>query len=269
MKKSSTQLVVAAIVSILTLSALSARALTDTNSNDPYNGGSNPEFSAISSSDLLENSSSSLSSVSFTKTANTAVITTLNSGINDGLSVVNGFGDSTYYAYNSNPGAKANLIPGNELAGGAEITFNLNTSVNTLGYNINSINSIAGWTDHASVADQNFTLAYSTVAAPLVFIPVTSVAYNPYNPTSDSSDGGGVASLVSLTSLNLVGVKALQFDYTADPTSAGTGDSGTGIWLQEIDATGSATIPEPSTWAMMIVGAAGVVVLSLRRLVRA
>jgi hypothetical protein len=272
MKKRSNQLIVSAVVSMFLIPSLSARAVTPAENFYLYNSGSNTAFSAISSTDLLENGSTALSGVSFSKTASTNLVTTLNSGINDGLSVVNAFGDSTYYGYNdaANGGtAKSALIDNNALAGGATITFNLNTSASPLGYTINGINTIAGWGDHASVADQNYTLSYSTVANPSLFINLSTVTYNPNDPINDNSGGGGVATEVSFTSLDLVGVAALKFNFTADPTSAGYGNSATGIWLQEIDATGVATVPEPGTWAMMIVGAAGVVVLSLRRLVRA
>jgi len=287
MRKSSSLRFSALLGSALLISVLSARAqvvvtpteslLTDWTTNSIIQ-----QIGIGASTSLLEAGSPTFSSLTANNPANTSLsgigISTYNSGLNDGLDIgSNGGGDygaSAYYGYNSSSNggaAKANLIVGNELGNGGEVvTFNLNTGNSAAGYDINSVDTIAGWTDHASVSNQNYTLAYSLVGSPTSFTTLTSVAYNPNNPVSDSESSGGYASEVSLTDLDLTGVAALQFTFTPDPTSVGYGPSGTGLWMQEVQAFGAATaVPEPSTWAMMVVGAAGVVVLSLRRKLRA
>jgi len=251
----------ATILALTTLGSLTALAVNPSENVYSYNGGSNAAFDAISSTDLLESGSSTFGSMTATKAASTDIVTTENSGLNDGLSLLSGFGNSTYYGYNdpsNGGGAKANLIDGNQLGdGGVTVTFNLNTSVNTLGYDITGINTIAGWQDHASVANQDYTVSYSTIADPTLFLSLGSVSYNPNDPTNDDPGDGGVATEVSFTSLSLTGVAALQFHFTADPTSLGYGDSATGTWYQEVDAFGTPTVPEPGTWAMCGIALAG------------
>jgi len=260
-----------------------ARAqVSEMDSESALNAGqwnSNTQIEAISSfgsSDLLLAGSPSFLSLEANNPANTSVIATSNSGLNDGLSIGSNadeddYAASAYYAYNYGSQPKGSLITGDELGNGGEIlTFDLNLTNSPAGYDIDSVNTIAGWTDHASVANQNFTLAYSLVSDPTSFITLTSVAYNPNDPTNDNPGGGGVATEVSLTNVDLSCVAALQFTFTPDPTSTGNanGDNtGTGLWLQEIDANGTETspVPEPDTWALMVVGAAGAAVLSLRR----
>jgi hypothetical protein len=257
-----------ALVAGLFLSSLSAQTVHETASNSSLTSGhwnTNTQINAISSSDLLEAGSITFSSLTANNPANTSIpgIATMNSGLNDGLSIGNSadYAASAYYAYNYTHGAvtaKGSLIVGSELAGGEVLTFDLNTAHSPYGYDINSVNTIAGWTDHASVSNQNYTLAYSLVSAPGTFITLTSVAYNPNDPTADNPGGGGVATEVSLTNVDLSHVADLRFTFTPDPTSLGGGPSGTGLWLQEIDSFGSPTAtPEPGTWALLILSLGG------------
>ena len=275
-----------AAVLLLAVSALSARAqVTETDNESPLTSWASnsiiQQIPAGASTSLLEAGSSSFSTLTG-PTANTVggALPTMLTGLNDGKDIgTNGgsdWGASAYYAYNFGSTPKANLIDGDDFTGGpngnaAVFTFNLSLSNSPLGYDINSVDTFAGWTDHASVANQNYTLAYELVGSDS-FIPLTSVAYNPNNPVNENNVNGGPgdASEVSLTNLDLTGVAAIQFSFTPDPTSTGNANNdntGTGIWLQEIQAFGSATtaVPEPATWATMFFGMAALALFQFRR----
>jgi len=144
-----------------------------------------------------------------------------------------------------------NGVVGTALAKDPVVTFTLNTSVATgspLGYDLTSITSIYGWNNYPSMTDQDYTVSYSTVAAPTVFMTLYSVLYNPYPATNSQSVAD--ASEVNLTNLTGAdGVGALRFSFVVDGTQAGQ-------MIQEIDVDGTpvAATPEPSTWALMGLG---------------
>jgi hypothetical protein len=128
-------------------------------------------------------------------------------------------------------------------------TFALDLSVNTNGYDITSINSIAGWTDVR--IDQKYTLLYSTAAAPTTFISLGTFTYSPAGQTGTSDR----SSEITLTATGLTNVAALQFNfqtpggYASDETT-----------YREIDAFGVASplavavVPEPSAYALILCG---------------
>ena len=144
-----------------------------------------------------------------------------------------------------------NGVSGSALASDPVVTFTLNTSVATgspHGYDLTSITSIYGWNNYPSMTDQDYTISYSTVADPTVFIPLYSVLYNPYAATNVQSFAD--ASEVNLTNLTGAdGVGALRFSFKVDGTQSGQ-------MIQEIDVDGTpvAATPEPSTWALMGLG---------------
>jgi hypothetical protein len=149
----------------------------------------------------------------------------------------------------------------------ATATYDLNVTVNVLGYDLTSIKSFMGWaTVSAAQANQTYTIEVSTVGSAF-YTSLATVAYKPFNDTdsptdyetfvtvSDSVPGGVLAT----------GVDSIRFTFT-DPIGVnGVADgSGTveGTLIREIDVFGTATIPEPSA-AILALG--GLLFLGRRR----
>jgi hypothetical protein len=249
MKKS---LIAAAFVAVVFLTSFAAHATvmeTDVSAHAPQpmvNGqivpGDETTYDGnIQNNDLLTGAtitSSNNNSSSVTPDFGTAL-----TGINDGLASSQGNGaNETYFANNlaPNPG-------GGSLNTDPVVTFTLDTSVNTQGYTLTSINSIYGWQNFVTLVDQDFTVSYQTVGS-TGFTLLATVAYNPY-ATDNDFNGDSSASQVTLTNLTgAVGVDAIQFAFT--PFSDATGEQ-SGQMIREIDVDGTPTVPEPSTWALM------------------
>ena len=241
----------AAFVVAVSLTSLSARAVTETDLHvdGPGTGGhsigAEGTYDAnISNSDLL----SGLPAAAFTLTAGpdyqgpkTAVA--------DGTASSNNDGSKNLYFGVS--------IAGTSLKSDPVLTIALNTSVNTLGYDLTSINSIYGWQNFHSFSDQDYTISYSTVAAPTVFTLLATVAYNPFAPGGDPDEAANPQSASQVTLTNLagaVGVADIQFAFT--PYTSPAGNEQNGQMIREIDVFGTPTltVPEPSTYALMGLG---------------
>jgi hypothetical protein len=167
-------------------------------------------------------------------------------GINDGTATSGGGATDTYYQGAANFGAthNLNLDP--------TVTYTFDTSVNTLGYNINSIQSIYGWQDNQSFSDQDYTITYTLVGSSTPVL-LGNVAFNPFNPATDQSGGAEDSSWADLTNLGLSGVSSISFQFTPY-TSPGGREQGAQL-IREIDVFGEATtVPEPATWAMLLLG---------------
>jgi len=144
-------------------------------------------------------------------------------------------------------GAKAAGIAND---GHSWITYTLDTSVNTAGYDLSSIDVFHGWRD--SGRDMcDYDVSFSTVAAPTTFADLYSDAQ--YNPASDYGRTGVIVEPTDLAT----GVKAVRIDIYAQYGLKG---------YSEIDVVGEATpaagpvIPEPSTlaiWALGLLGLLG------------
>lgn len=138
--------------------------------------------------------------------------------------------------------------------------FNVGAGGSSTGYNITSVVSTYGWHDHASFSDQDYSIAYSTVANPTVFIPLTSVAFNPFDPSNDSAPAGSQfnSSQVTVTDSSGVlasGVADLQFTFSPYFNVAGLEQAGQVI--REIDVNGVATsVPEPAVCGLVLSGLA-------------
>jgi hypothetical protein len=230
---------IAVLVTALSLTSLSARALTET---DVTTGSGGPSVETaydgnISASDLLTGATITTNGVA-------ADLGSYN-GINDGAAQPgNDVSNSLYFGHN---------LAGSNLDLGPVATFTLNTSVNTLGYTLTSVNSIYGWQNFESVVDQDYTISYSTVTDP-TFTLLASVIYAPFDPATENSNGDPndhAATQVTLTDLgNITGVNAIQIAFNAYTTPGNVEQNGQ--MIREIDVFGTPTaVPEPSTWALM------------------
>jgi hypothetical protein len=135
------------------------------------------------------------------------------------------------------------------------ITYDLNTTLNPAGYDIRSVQTIHAWTNNSGhQKNQNYTMDVSTVSGGAGFSPIATVAYLPFDEVSQSG-----ASKVNITEdatgILATGVDQIRFTYTI-PTPSGSQASPT---IREIDIFGTATIPEPSSTALLGLGALGLV----------
>jgi hypothetical protein len=127
------------------------------------------------------------------------------------------------------------------------VEFYLDTTVNTLGYNITNINTYAAWSDTGRDAQQ-YTISYSVVGS-ADWVSYDSVTHNETNPGGD-----GIISLVTW-SMNWTGVDAVKFVAPDNVENNGVG-------LGEIDVIGTA-VPEPAT--MMLLGLGALAVLKKKK----
>jgi hypothetical protein len=187
----------------------------------------------------------------------------------DGTDPTQTFFGTTHFgtAYGQNFGNSLNYDP--------IVTYTLGSSVT--GYTINSIQSIFGYTNESSFADQNFTIKYTTVGD-ATWQTLAAVTYNPFAPPATDVLSGTGATDVTLTGNALgttplaVGVNEIQFDfspYVDSSVNSPTGQEQFGQVIREIEVDGVATVPEPSTRAMMVMGGLGMLALSIRRVIRA
>jgi hypothetical protein len=131
------------------------------------------------------------------------------------------------------------------------LTVDLNTRSSPLGFTLTNITLISGWT--SDFVNQNYTLAYSTAAAPTDFISLGS-----YSAQTTETQGSNFPAVTLQTSLATAAgtiatnVADLQFTFNGEPGPAG---SNLGSY-REVEAFGAASVPEPTTWAMLLGGAA-------------
>jgi hypothetical protein len=125
------------------------------------------------------------------------------------------------------------------------VTFQLNTTLNPLGYNLTDIRSINGYTsDAVTYANQTHSILYSKVGDETNFIPLTTLAYTPFGVT-DTGAGSSLVDVTDSSGVLATGVAFLRFDI---PLFVG-GTNTTAVY-REIDVFGFATpepAPEPST----------------------
>jgi hypothetical protein len=186
-------------------------------------------------------------------------------GMTDGLSHDGTDSTQTFFGTTHFANAYGQPSFGNALNSNPVVTFNLGAS--PTGYTLASIQSIFGYTNESSFADQNFTIQITTVTN-ATWHNLAVVGYNPFAPpTTDILSGTG-ATDVTLTGLTAaVGVTNIRFAFSpyVDP---GVNEQ-FGQVIREIEVNGVPTVvtevPEPSTWAMMLLGVSGLVLVSLRR----
>ena len=116
------------------------------------------------------------------------------------------------------------------------ITYTLNTSINTLGYDIISIDSYAGWTKWR--VNQIYDITYTTMAnsAP---IALAQVSYLPVKNGVPAENNMSTRIHVSNPSDVLAtGVKSITFTFKGDTTQPASGVATVGAIYRELDVVG-------------------------------
>jgi hypothetical protein len=132
------------------------------------------------------------------------------------------------------------------------------------------------WTNNASSnTDQNFsvnytfTLSFTSPSNSSDFQSFNLNIQQPTNPPGDSVFNISNASLANLGPFNLNGVTVSDLHFSETGDGAYNGSTWTnpegGTSTLYIEAVFTAAVPEPSTWAMMILGFAGVGFMGYRR----
>ena len=141
-------------------------------------------------------------------------------------------------------------------------TYNLDTTENTLGYDLHEICSYAGWNENgAALGNQKYELLVSTVGDD----SFTSLGIFEYSPFEDDDPNAASATKMALTSNTGTiarGVDAVQFVLmNHGKSNVNAGIDGTVYF--EIDVLGVATVPEPTSVALLGIG--GLCLLGLYR----
>jgi hypothetical protein len=142
-----------------------------------------------------------------------------------------------------------NSSTGSLAISGGNVVYELNTTVNTFGYDISSIGIFSGWNDDGRDGI-NVTVSYATVAAPLTFVDITTATQDDGSARFENANINETVSPNVLAS----GVKSIRFTFNS-PENAGAG-------YKELDVIGVATVPEPST---ALLGGLGILALMRRR----
>ncbi len=229
MKTLAVYVLAVSVFASLPLSASASLIIQQSGQNDAY---------TVSSVDLLQTSVSS---------TNNGLI--LNVGENNGaggntFAVLNNgiFGDGTPLVLDNIIGKSESVV----IQSGT-ITYTLDTSLNTLGYTITSINTYAGWANFPR-GSQAYTVSYSLVGS-ATFTDLATITLNfdgftqeRYSITEDT------------TGILATGVDEIRFTLPAQQFD--------GVGYKELDVFGTAVVPEPST---LILFGLGLTSLSLRR----
>ena len=178
----------------------------------------------ISSTDLINSGQSSFSSFSATTPSFGS------GGMNDGQSSERSFDNNVYY-------------PDNGTAIDFYATFDLNTSVNTYGYDITSINTFIGWCENnMQQANQIYTVEVSTIGSS-DYTALTTVNYTPFSDISGLYHYSYVGVSENGTGILATRVDSIRFTFT----SPGSTSFASGTVIRELDVIGTPTsVPEPA-----------------------
>ncbi len=96
----------------------------------------------------------------------------------------------------------------------ASVTYSLDTTTNPNGYDLTNIVSYSGWAD-GGLDGQFYTVSYSSVLNPDLFVPITTVCFNP--PRTDNlSMANRVAISLATGAALATNVGAVKFDFAPD-----------------------------------------------------
>ncbi len=182
------------------------------------NAGSATFFDALASAtDLVNTGQSTLGSVTTTRTPNFGF-----PGLNNGTAATNTT-VSTFYRNTETP---------------ASVTFNLNTAVNTNGYTIQSINTIAGWAGvNITQANQQYEVLVSSVGDP-TFRSLGTFTNAPFSASS-AVDSSTHINITDTTGVLADNVDRVRFNLIY-PGFVGN-NSNPGTVYRELDVAGIAS----------------------------
>jgi hypothetical protein len=229
-----------AVAIVMLATELGSNARADTIVNVDFTTGTRGSFGA-SGTDLINNDQATTLS-SLTLLGTTATGSSL-ADLNNGTAVWNG------YSFN------ASFAPSD----GAVVTVTLDTTSHPLGYDIDSIVSVAGFL-LCDRAQQRYDVSYSLVDNPYTFIYLrgdSDTTVNQLYQTTPNTDPSRVESKVTISGFSPIATGVAQLKFTFYPVPFYAGGSDVGTCYREIDINGMATVPEPSTSALLIAGALG------------
>jgi len=123
-------------------------------------------------------------------------------------------------------------------------TYTLDTTTNTLGYDLTQVNIFHGHSDDGRDG-QAVKVEFSTVASPTTFVTLYDMGTTRFDPTSNY----GEISIQSVPEDNATGVKIVKITFNSVEGNGGP--------VSEIDVVGTPTVPEPATMALMALGGLG------------
>jgi hypothetical protein len=213
-----------------------------------YNDTSTAFFPLNTTNDLVLTGASTLSSVTSSGPIFLGELGNINNGLLGGATTetTDVATDALYFA-NGGPAAAGS------------ITFHLNTAINTQGYDISALNVFGGWNQKAIL--QIFTVSYTKVgnSSP---ITLTNVNYVPFAYPVGAGDYSSLTTIISDNASPLIsGVDSITFSFEPYDFS---GDIRTTM-LREISVIGTASVPEPSTMAIITLAGGVLFVMVMRR----
>ena len=187
----------------------------------------------VSSTDLFQ------TNISLASTTSGSLRFGTTSAVNDGA-----FGQS---GNSANPSTYAGWFSG------STFTFELNVAANPSGYTITQLDSYASWDSGRD--GQEYTVSYSTVAAPTTFTTLTTIPQ--FNPAGSGNDFHTRVTITDQTGVLATGVASVRYTFT-DFENGGT-------IYREFDGSGFVTsVPEPAAGGLAAVAGLGVAWLRRR-----
>lgn len=208
----------------------------------PYS--QSPWANTISATDLVNSGQSSLAGTTVSAVHGSFA----KAGVNDGSGKDGSTSENTFFKSDEH-------FP-------AVVTFDLDVTTNTRGYDIISISSFMGWVPNSMAqANQTYTVEVSKVGS-TGYTTLATISYTPFEDKDDTAHETRVQITEDSNGALASGVDSIRFTF-ADPkdTGVGTGEK-LGTVIRELDVFGSATVPEPS---VAMLGGLGLLGLLLRR----